>query len=383
MLENLFVNNKAPAYSNETIDILRLIRSENVGPKTFFNLIKFFGSATRALENVEDFSVKGGRSKPIKVYSKDSALKELKELEKNNSYLITYKDLNYSELLLQIPDFPPVLSYKGNISLLNHEKIIAIVGARNSSVNGKAFAAKLSKDLVKAGYITVSGLARGIDSSVHSSSLDYTIAVIAGGIDHIYPPENKTLYEEIAKSGLILAELPIGSKPLSQHFPQRNRIISGLALATIVIEAGIKSGSLITANFALEQNRDVFAVPGFPLDPRCMGSNQLIKNGAYLLESVEDILINVVSKEKFPKELEEKASYFNNMSLYMGNNSNLQVTDKNRAAVIQLLSASEVTFEVVAQQSQLELPILYTVFLELELAGKITRSAGNKISLIY
>ena len=120
---------------------------------------------------------------------------------------------------------------------------------------------------------------------------------------------------------MLLAELPIGSKPLSQHFPQRNRIISGLALATIVIEAGMKSGSLITANFALEQNRDVFAVPGFPLDPRCMGSNQLIKNGAYLLESVEDILINVVSKEKFQKELEEKASYFNNMSLYMGNNS--------------------------------------------------------------
>ena len=194
MLENLFVNNKAPAYSDETIDILMLIRSENVGPKTFFNLVKFFGSASCALENVQDFSVKGGRSKPIKLYSKDSALKELRELEKNNSYLITYKDPNYSELLLQTPDFPPVLSYKGNISLLNHEKIIAIVGARNSSVNGKAFAAKLSKDLVKAGYITVSGLARGIDSSVHSSSLDYTIAVIAGGIDHIYPPENKTLY---------------------------------------------------------------------------------------------------------------------------------------------------------------------------------------------
>ena len=383
MLDNLFVNNKAPAYSNETIDILRLIRSENVGPKTFFNLIKFFGSASRALENVEDFSVKGGRAKPIKVYSKDSAFKELKELEKDNSYLITYKDLNYSELLLQIPDFPPVLSYKGNISLLNHEKIIAVVGARNSSVNGKAFAAKLSKDLVKAGYVTVSGLARGIDSAVHSSSLGNTIAVIAGGIDHIYPPENKTLYEEIAKNGLLLAELPIGFKPLSQHFPQRNRIISGLALATVVIEAGMKSGSLITANLAVEQNRDVFAVPGFPLDPRCMGSNQLIKNGAYLLESVEDILINVVSKEKFPKELEEKANYFNNMSLYMGNNSNLQVTDKNRAAVMQLLSASEVTFEVVAQQLQLELPILYTVFLELELAGKITRSAGNKISLIY
>ena len=149
MFGNIFTNNKAPSYSNETIDILRLIRSENIGPKTFFSLIKFFGSATKALENAQDFSLRGGRSKPIKLYSKDSALKELASLEEHNGYLITYKDSNYSELLSQIPDPPPVLSYKGNISLLNHNKIIAIVGARNSSINGRSFASSLSKDLVK------------------------------------------------------------------------------------------------------------------------------------------------------------------------------------------------------------------------------------------
>ncbi len=251
MFGNIFANNKAPSYSNETIDILRLIRSENVGSKTFFNLIKFFGSANKALENAQDFSLRGGKSKPIKIYSKDLALKELESLEKHKSYLITYKDQNYSELLLQITDPPPVLSYKGNISLLNHSKIIAIVGARNSSVNCRSFASSLSKDLVKAGYITTSGLARGIDTAVHSSSTDNTIAVIAGGIDHIYPPENKALYNEISENGLLLAELPVGFKPLSQHFPQRNRIISGLALATVVVEAGLKSGSLITANTSL------------------------------------------------------------------------------------------------------------------------------------
>lgn len=382
MFGNIFTNNKAPTYSNETIDILRLIRSENVGPKTFFNLVKFFGSANKALENVQDFSVRGGRLRPIKLYSKDSVLKELEELEKNKSYLITYKDPNYSELLLQIPDFPPVLSYKGNISLLNHDKIIAIVGARNSSINGRSFATKLAKDLVRAGYVTTSGLARGVDTSVHSGSTGNTIAVIAGGIDHIYPPENKALHAEIAENGLLLAELPIGSKPLSQHFPQRNRIISGLALATVIVEASLKSGSLITANFALEQNREVFAVPGFPLDPRCIGSNQLIKNGAYLLESVDDIITNVISKDKLEESLKERAGYCNNLGFDMGNN-NIQITDKDRAAVIDLLSATEVTFELVAEQLQLELPVLYTIFLELELAGKIVRSAGNKISLIY
>ena len=382
MFGNIFTNNKTPAYSNETIDILRLIRSENVGPKTFFSLIKFFGSASRALENAPDFSLRGGKSKPIKLYSKADALKELEALKKNKSYLITYKDPNYSELLSQTSNFPPVLSYKGNISLLNHDKIIAIVGARNSSINGRSFAAKLAKDLVKAGYVTTSGLARGIDTSVHSNSGSNTIAVVAGGIDHIYPPENKTLYAQIAENGLLLAELSVGSKPLSQHFPQRNRIISGLALATVVVEAGLKSGSLITANFALEQNREVFAVPGFPIDPRCIGSNRLIKNGAYLLESVDDIISNVVSKDKLRESLEEEMSYFNNLGLYMGNN-NIQITDKDRKAVIELLSASEVTIDAIARQLQLELPILYTIFLELELAGKIVRSAGNKISLIY
>ena len=382
MFGNIFTNNKTPAYSNETIDILRLIRSENVGPKTFFSLIKFFGSASRALENAPDFSLRGGKSKPIKLYSKADALKELEALKKNKSYLITYKDPNYSELLSQTSNFPPVLSYKGNISLLNHDKIIAIVGARNSSINGRSFAAKLAKDLVKAGYVTTSGLARGIDTSVHSNSGSNTIAVVAGGIDHIYPPENKTLYAQIAENGLLLAELSVGSKPLSQHFPQRNRIISGLALATVVVEAGLKSGSLITANFALEQNREVFAVPGFPIDPRCIGSNRLIKNGAYLLESVDDIISNVVSKGKLRESLEEEMSYFINLGLYMGNN-NIQITDKDRKAVIELLSASEVTIDAIARQLQLELPILYTIFLELELAGKIVRSAGNKISLIY
>lgn len=382
MLGNLFVRDKAPNYSEETIDILRLIRSENVGPKTFFHLIKLFGSAGKALENIGEFSVKGGKSKPITVFSRSAAEKEIDALKKVGAYLLTYKDFNYSSLLIQIHDFPPVLSYKGNITLLNSEKTIAIVGARNSSINSRSFASKIAKELVDEGCITVSGLARGVDTAVHEASGSSTIAVIAGGIDHIYPPENKELFERIASSALLLAELPVGSKPLSQNFPQRNRIISGLALATVVIEASLRSGSLITANYALEQNREIFAVPGFPLDPRCMGTNKLIKDGAYLLESSADIISNMVTYDKLKKSLEETQNSSNNFKLPIGDD-NLEIKHSDRQVVIRLLSSSPVTFELLSHETKLSLPVIYTICLELELAGRIVRHVGNKISLIY
>jgi len=382
MLGNLFVQDKAPNYSEETIDILRLIRSENVGPKTFFHLIKLFGSASKALENIGEFSVKGGKSKPITVFSRSAAEKEINALKKIGAYLITYKDFNYSQLLLQIHDFPPILSYKGNITLLNSEKTIAIVGARNSSINSRGFAAKIAKELVEQGCVTVSGLARGIDTAVHEASGNNTIAVIAGGIDHIYPPENKELFERISNSGLLLAELPVGSKPLSQHFPQRNRIISGLALAAVIVEASLRSGSLITANYALEQNREIFAVPGFPMDPRCMGTNKLIKDGAYLLESSADIISNMATYENLKKSLEETQNSGNNFKLPIGND-NLEIKDVDRQVVIRLLSSSPVTFELLSYETKLSLPVIYTICLELELAGRVARHVGNKISLIY
>lgn len=382
MLNNLFFREGAPDYTQETVDILRLIRSENVGPKTFAHLIKLFGSATRALENIADFSIKGGKSKPINVYTRAAAEKEIEFLQKNGARLITYKDINYSQLLLQISDYPPILSYRGNINLLNSEKIVAMVGARNSSINCRSFATKIAKELVAAGYVTVSGLAKGIDTAVHGASGDNTIAVIAGGIDHIYPPENKELFAHIANNGLLLAELPVGSKPLAQHFPQRNRIISGLALALVVVEAGLKSGSLITANYALEQNREIFAVPGFPLDPRCMGTNKLIKNGAYLLESSEDIISTMVTFEKFKNSFEEPENLSNNFMLPIGN-SNFEIKESDRKKVILLLSSTPVTIELLSSETDLSLPIIYTICLELELAGKIARHVGNKISLIY
>lgn len=376
---NLF-NSKNNNYSEETINILRLIRSENVGPRTFMQLINVFGSASEALDNIAEFSLRGGRSKPIKVFSKASAKQELELLEKNGAKIISYKDPLYSELLKEIPDFPPILSYKGNIALLNSKKTISIVGARNSSINSRSFATNLSSKLVELGYITVSGLARGIDTAVHQSSSSQTIAVIAGGIDHIYPPENKKLFEQLSEEGLIIAELPIGSHVLSQHFPQRNRIIAGLSLATIVVEAGLKSGSLITSKFALDFNREVFAVPGFPLDPRCMGSNKLIKEGrAHLLESYEDLIDNMGSYEQLKKSFEERSNDLNNFAFTP---AEVKVTNLERQTILHLLSAMPITLDELHQESGLALEVLYMICLEFELAGKITRHVGNKISLI-
>lgn len=380
MLNNFLQKKLAPTYSQETIDILRLIRSQNVGSRTFISLIKFFGSASRALENIADFSLRGGRSKPITLYTASQAAQEIAELNKQEAYLLTYRDLAYPEFLLEIADFPPVITYKGRVELLK-EKMIAIVGARNSSINGQIFAKNLAKELTQQSYVTVSGLARGIDTAVHMANINQTVAVLAGGVDFIYPPENKKLYQQITENGLILAELPVGSKPLSKHFPQRNRIIAGLSLATLVIEAGIKSGSLITANFALEQGREVFAVPGFPLDPRSMGSNKLIKEGAYLLESAADVIDNLTYNKKVKKSFEDRENYCNNFKSMPGHE--VKITNRDRKNLVNALSAMPIGFEEIIEATGFSLPIIYTICLELELAGRIIRHPGNKISLIY
>ncbi len=385
MLKELFLGKQTSVYDGELLDILRLIRSENIGPRSFASLIKLFGSPRLAIENAGELSLRGGKAKPIKIFSESDAQKELELLAKNNAKLISYKCAGYSKLLEQIADFPPIISYKGNIDLLNYHKCFAIVGARNASINGRSFAAKITKDLVEQGnYVTVSGLARGIDTAVHQAAPNKTIAVIAGGIDHIYPSENARLYEEIvASGGLIIAELPVGSKPLGQHFPQRNRLISGLSLGTAIIEASFKSGSLITARYALEHNREVFAVPGFPLDPRCQGTNKLIREGAHMLESTQDIIDNLPNYEVvLTKSLEDFASSNNNFKPLAG--YYVKDIDNNmRKKVAELLSSTPIEFDDLLKETGLPLPILYTIVLEFELAGSIIRYPGNKISLLY
>lgn len=369
-------------YERDTVDILRLIRSENVGPKTFIELIKLFGNASSALENIQEFSMRGGRPKPIKICTEKDAYLEIKKLNAIGAKLITFKSSKYSQLLLNIHDFPPILTYKGNIELLINSRAIAIVGARNASVNGKFIASKFAKELVNVGYTVVSGLARGIDAAAHHGITNKAIAVIAGGIDHVYPPENIKLYEQISKEGLLLAELPVGSKPLPQHFPQRNRLISGLSLGVIVIEASLKSGTLITARFALEQNREVFAVPGFPLDPRNHGTNKLIKEGAYLVESAEDIIDNISDFTNLKAQMRENSANDSFQPL-VPNKYVDEVNNSMRKKVLGLLSASPIDFSDLVKETEFPLPIIYTIVIEFELAGKISRLPGNKIALKY
>ncbi|MBP7190449.1 MAG: DNA-protecting protein DprA [Rickettsiaceae bacterium] len=220
-----------------------------------------------------------------------------------------------------------------------------------------------------------------MDTAAHSSSVENTIAVIAGGIDHIYPPENAKLFAQIGEEGLILAELPVGSVPLGQHFPQRNRIISGLSLAVVVIEASLKSGSLITARLAAEQGREVFAVPGFPLDPRCQGTNKLIKDGAYLVESADDIIENLPNLENLESHLSDK--HQDTVDFNVIKIDYALLSDKNRCLVRESLSAMPVSFEEVVISTQLPIPVIYTILLEFELAGRVARHPGSKFSLIY
>lgn len=387
MPNSLFFRPKTPTYSKETISTLRLYRSENVGARTFRNLIDLFGDATTALENIAEYSLRGGRSKPIKIYSLQDAEKEINNLNKIGATLITYKDPEYPSLLKHIYDFPPILSCLGNLSLLSSDKIIAIVGARSASINGKAFASKLAGDLIEKGFVTASGLARGIDTAVHSKDCSKTIAVVAGGIDMIYPPENTKLYEKIRNEGVIIAEQAVGMKILGSHFPMRNRIISGISHGTAVIEANLRSGSLITAKYALEQNRDVFAMPGFPLDPRSNGANSLIKDGAYLLESAEDIVENISSftspkQTNVKKSLADSAINDNNFKVQTAKDEAI-IRESDRKKVTELLSSTPISIESIVNESKMSITTIYTICLELELAGRISRHPGGKISLTY
>jgi DNA processing protein len=381
MFAKIFTSKEKPLYSQNTIDSLRLIRSENVGNKTFFDLIKLFGKASEAIKHVEEMSLKGGRKKPIKLFSLIEAEAEIQKANELGVKILAYNDELYPKILRHIPDAPPVINAVGRLSLLNSQSV-AIVGARNCSISGIQFTNKLAEDLSQAGLTIVSGFARGIDTAAHKASIDRgTIAVLAGGIDHIYPQENKDLYYKIAELGCIIAELPIGSSPSSQHFPQRNRIISGISLATIVIEASLGSGSLITANLALDQGREVFAVPGFPFDPRYKGNNKLLKQGALMVESAADVLNNLpnlnAGQQSFSLEDSSEKKYADVL------NNFANIPAKTRDEVLTLLSNSPIDIELLSKHSDIPLNLVYVVIIELELAGKILRHPGNRVSLNY
>lgn len=271
-------------------DWLRLARTPHVGPITFYRLLQKFGTARAALDALPDLAQASGKQKKITPAPLADIDHELNALRKIGGQILCADDVRYPAPLRAVEDAPPIITVLGNIELLKR-RCVGIVGARNASMNGRNFARKLAADLSATGIGVVSGLARGIDTAAHEGSLSGgTIAVVAGGIDIVYPPENQKLYDSIRAEGLIVAESPLAQEPFAQSFPRRNRVISGLSQGVVVVEASLRSGSLITARVAAEQGRDVFAVPGHPMDPRAEGTNSLIRDGAVMVRSAQDIL---------------------------------------------------------------------------------------------
>jgi DNA processing protein len=286
--------NAATTSAPETLAKLRLIRTSGVGPLTYQRLMARHANAAEALDALPSLARAGGRA-TIDIHPADAAERELAALHRMGAHLIFLGDALYPTLLTLLPDPPPLLAMLGDPKLMLSDRTVGIVGARNASANGMRMAEALATDLASRGVAVVSGMARGIDAAAHEGALAVgaTIAAIAGGLDQPYPPENARLQARIAERGAVLAEAPLGTAPQSRHFPRRNRIIAGLSLGLVVVEAALRSGSLITAGLAQDADREIFAVPGSPLDPRCHGSNDLIRQGAHLTEGAADVLAHL------------------------------------------------------------------------------------------
>jgi DNA processing protein len=361
----------------ERRDWLRLARTPNVGPVTFATLIAHFGSASAALEAAPRLAARGGGR--LAIPSSAEADKEIEALHKLGGRFIASGEAAFPRSLAALDPPPPMLAVLGHAVLLSRE-MVAVVGARNASALGRKLAAQLARDLGAAGLVVVSGLARGIDSAAHESTLaSGTCSVLAGGVDVIYPPENDRLYERIRAEGVIVSEMALGQSPQARHFPRRNRIISGLSRGVVVVEAAEGSGSLITANYALEQGREVFAVPGSPLDPRARGTNRLIREGATLIESAEDVL--AVLRPMLGGAFGEPDSRGREPAApapVLG-----QESDRLRERLLELLGPSPVDLDELIRQCGGDTAAVITALLELELAGKAVRHPGNRVSLVY
>ncbi len=367
---------------NEVIDWLQLINCENIGPVTFFKLLETYGSAASALTSLPA---------KYKKFPRSAAEKEFNRAQAAGIQIIAYTDGRYPAALKQLDDAPPLLYVRGNAELLNAPLSLAVVGARNASINGRKTAAKIACELTSNQVLIISGMARGIDSAAHKGALHAlnqqgpTLAVLGTGVDVVYPPENQDLYQKIIDNGAVISEFPLGTGPQPNNFPRRNRIVAALAQGTLVVEATARSGSLITARLALEQGRDIFAVPGSPLDQRAQGPNRLIKDGANLVESAEDILnilllnnnrrirpfIKPRTQDLFavPIDISEKTA---------------DIPQQSSAAdsLLNLLDFEGVYVDEIIRRSGLDASTLSLLLLELEMDGKIERRAGNKVALI-
>jgi DNA processing protein len=371
----------------ELIDRLRLIRTENVGPATFFALIRRYGTAGRALEALPELARRGGRIKTPSVPARADAERELDAAAKLGARVVAFDDPLYPPALKAIDGAPPLVYLRGRAELPGR-RAVAVVGARNASAAGARFARILAAELARAGLMVVSGLARGIDGAAHQGALDAgagaggTLAVLGGGVDQIYPPEHAGLYEKILASGAgaILSEQPPGLVAQARDFPRRNRLIAGLSLGVVVVEAAFRSGSLITARLANEQGREVFAVPGSPLDPRCRGANDLIRQGATLTENAADVL-NVLGGAAAPRPGPDPAPQGLESERESFAAADEPALAEARARVLGALGPTPVEVDEIVRQCQLSAPVVQAALLELELAGRLARHSGNRVAL--
>ncbi len=357
----------------QRIDWLRLIRSDNVGPRTFRSLINHFGSARSALDRLPALAQRGGAARPARICSEQDAQAEIAASNRIGVSLLAPGETGYPPRLAALEDAPPLLAVRGTPEALMRP-MIAVVGSRNASGAGLKFAGAIARDLGDAGFVIASGLARGIDQAAHRASLaSGTVAVLAGGHDRIYPPEHEDLLTQLLDAGgAAISEMPVGHVPRARDFPRRNRLISGTSLGVVVVEAAHRSGSLITARVAAEQGREVFAVPGSPLDPRAAGTNDLIKQGATLTTGASDVIdavepimgrpLAVREAEDEPLAPEPNAS------------------DRDR--LISLLGPSPILLDDLIRMAGTSPAIVRTVLLELELAGRLERLGGGLVCLI-
>lgn len=362
----------------EQLARLRLIRSENVGPVTFARLLEQCGSAGAALDELPALASKGGRRKPLRICTRSEAEEEIAELHSLGAHILCKGADGYPPLLAHIDDAPPILFARGHPGLLA-KKAIALVGSRNASVNGRRFARQMATRLGQAGYLVVSGMARGIDAAAHMGALETgTVAVMGGGVDVCYPRENQKLYDDLIRIGAVCTEVRVGTQPKARHFPRRNRIISGMARGIVVLEAGAKSGSLITARMALEQGREVFAVPGAPQDPRVRGSNALIRDGAVLTEDADDVIRALAEMEG--RGLNERRRQ--PLAGIPATTITSRSVDAARGPVMQALGFGPTDIDEIIRETACPAAAVHVVLLELEIAGRLERQGGNRVALI-
>jgi len=383
----------------ERLACLRLIRSENVGPVTFRELINHFGGAQKALDALPELSLRGGSGRPIRLCPKADAEKELMAAARAGSQPLFTIEPDYPSLLARIEAPPPMLYVKGRLELLNRPAI-AIVGSRQCSAAGVQLARQFAHALAEAGFVVVSGLARGIDGAAHEASRARgTVAVVAGGIDWTYPPEHADLQHAIGRDGCLVSERPPGLQPRGKDFPRRNRIIAGLAFGVVIVEAAMRSGTLVTARYANDLGREVFALPGHPLDPRAAGTNRLLKEGAMLVTEPDEVIealrpmigideprigynaFRATSPADPSDELERPLR-----QQPEGSGAQRSLPDRRDSAeamnaVLAALGPAPIGIDSITRASGLDVQSVQIALLELDLAGRIERQGQSLVAL--